>query len=141
MPGSESEELTPEEREALAAAERRGLPFLVFRDRRGVRKIFELPESGKAISIGRGAWLDLSLSWDEQVSRVHARMERIGDDWTIVDEGLSSNGTFLNGERVEGRRRLGDGDELRCGETAISVCVPGPSDGSATVITSLPPDD
>ena len=40
------------------------------------------------------------LDWDSEISRVHAALERIGDDWTVVDDGLSHNGTYLNGERV-----------------------------------------
>ena len=45
------------------------------------------------------------------------KIERVAGDWTIVDDGLSRNGTFLNGERVQGRRRLCDGDTVRFGET------------------------
>ena len=54
-----------------------------------------------------------------KVSRVHATLERAGPAWTVVDDGLSANGSFCNGERVQGRRRLADGDELRFGRTAI----------------------
>ena len=34
-------------------------------------------------------------------------------DWTVVDDGLSRNGTYVNGERIHGRRRLVDGDTPR----------------------------
>ena len=33
---------------------------------------------------------------------MHAELTRIGDDWVVCDEGLSHNGTFVNGERVRG---------------------------------------
>ena len=32
---------------------------------------------------------------------MHARFERVGDAWAVVDDGLSRNGTFVNGERRE----------------------------------------
>ena len=44
----------------------------------------------------------LSLDFDPEVSRVHAELERLGDDWTVADDGLSRNGSFVNGERVVG---------------------------------------
>ena len=43
----------------------------------------------------------------------------VEEDWEIVDDGLSSNGTFLNRERVNGRRRLQDGDTLLFGTTTV----------------------
>ena len=43
----------------------------------------------------------------------------MGSQWLIVDDGLSSNGTFVAGERVVGRRRLRDGDVLRLGMTSL----------------------
>jgi pSer/pThr/pTyr-binding forkhead associated (FHA) protein len=67
---------------------------------------------------------DVALTWDPGVSRVHAELARLADDWTVVDDGLSRNGTFVNGERVEGRRRRFDGDILRCGETDLSFHSP-----------------
>jgi pSer/pThr/pTyr-binding forkhead associated (FHA) protein len=48
---------------------------------------------------------------------VHAELERIAGDWILVDDGLSRNGSFVNNDRVVGRRRLRDGDVLRFGGT------------------------
>jgi len=59
------------------------------------------------------------LDHDDQVSRLHAELERIGADWVIADHGLSRNGSFVNGERVLGRSRLCDGDTIRVGGTLI----------------------
>lgn len=56
---------------------------------------------------------------DEEVSRVHAELARVGEDWTLVDDGLSSNGSWVNGERLLGRRRLQDGDLVRFGATMV----------------------
>ena len=72
-------------------------------------------------SVGRSQSSDLVLDWDEEVSRLHARFERVEEDWTLVDDGLSSNGTFVNGERLNGRRRLTDGDTLRFGATTTDL--------------------
>ena len=62
------------------------------------------------MTIGRRPANEVALDWDSEVSRVHAALERAGDDWILVDEGLSHNGTYVGGERVNGRRRLRDGD-------------------------------
>ena len=47
---------------------------------------------------------------------MHALLERLHEEWSAVDDGGSRNGSFVNGERVDGRRRLRDGDVLRVGE-------------------------
>src|SRR5438034_2671300 len=87
-------------------ADRRGLPYLLFRDERGAQTIVALPNDRHSLALGRAAACDICLSWDRRVSGVHARLERLGGDWTVEDDGLSRNGTFVNGERVAGRRRL-----------------------------------
>jgi pSer/pThr/pTyr-binding forkhead associated (FHA) protein len=51
--------------------------------------------------------------------------ERLGGAWTIVDDQLSRNGTFANGVRVRGRRRLSDRDVLRFGSTQVVFRNPG----------------
>jgi len=75
--------------------------FLVYRDGGGRQRLHALPVRGP-VRIGRRADCDLTLDWDPLVSRVHAELERIGGAWLIADAGPSRNGTFLNGERVEG---------------------------------------
>ena len=73
------------------------------------------------------------LPGDGEISRTHAELELIGEDWTINDDGLSRNGTFVNGERISHRRRLTDGDVVIVGRTLIEFRAP--SRGS-TVVTS-----
>ena len=68
--------------------------------------------------------IDIVLSWDGEVSRVHAALERIGPDWLIADDGLSHNGTWVNGDRVTGRRRLRDGDVIAVGATTLAFVAP-----------------
>ena len=56
----------------------------------------------------------------------------MGRDWIVVDDGLSSNGTYVNGERVNGRRRLRDGDRLVFGETPVQFRAPADVDTDST---------
>ena len=97
------------------AAEREGRPFLLYRDGEGKQRLLEL--GGERISVGREPDNDLVIEWDPEASRVHALLERLAESWTVVDDELSRNGTFVNGARVRGRRRLGDRDLLRFGAT------------------------
>jgi pSer/pThr/pTyr-binding forkhead associated (FHA) protein len=69
--------------------------------------------------IGRDHDNDLVLAWDIEVSRTHALLERLAGAWTVVDDDLSRNGTFVNGQRVRGRRRLNDRDVVRVGATEV----------------------
>jgi pSer/pThr/pTyr-binding forkhead associated (FHA) protein len=105
------------ELKAQIEAERVGVPFLVYREGSGGQQIFVLHLGVQLISVGRGSGADICLEWDTEVSRLHAELERIGDDWTVSDDGLSRNGTHVNGERVVGKRRLRDGDIVRFGRT------------------------
>ena len=92
---------------------------LVYRDDEGAQRFFPL-EGTSSRTLGRSSGCDVRLDWDEQVSRVHAALELVGSDWTLVDDGLSRNGTFLNGERLNGRRRLQDGDTFVLGSTSFN---------------------
>ena len=113
-------------------AERGGLPFLAYRQQDGTRRLVRLGGDVERVTVGRVSSSDLALPWDEGVSRLHALLERVGGEWTVVDDGLSRNGTYVNGERVTGRRRLKDGDKLCVGETEVLYRAPaeptGPSD-------------
>src|SRR4051812_20473155 len=94
--------VSPMELAQRLQAERRGLPFLVHLDGSGCQRLVDLGVAAQMLSIGRGPATDIALSWDGEVSRVHAVLERVGDDWTLVDDGLSRNGSFVNGRRLRG---------------------------------------
>jgi len=53
-----------------------------------------------------------------QVSRRHARITRHGDGW-VVEDLESTNGTFLNGERVLAPQPLADGDVIELGDAVL----------------------
>jgi pSer/pThr/pTyr-binding forkhead associated (FHA) protein len=110
---------TPSELQAVLEAERAGLPFLVWRDGAGGQRIAQVPGDRSRVTIGRAPEADIALTWDPEVSRAHALLELIGGRWTLVDDGLSSNGSFVAGARVVGRHRLVDGDRMCFGSTVV----------------------
>ena len=113
------------------AAERGGRPFLLYADDAGRQRIVELPGGGR-VTVGRRPANDVCLEWDGEVSRLHAELEWIGGEWTVADDGLSQNGSFLNGQRISGRRRLRDGDVLRFGATVVTFRAPQAGASEAT---------
>jgi FHA domain-containing protein len=124
---------TAEELEARQEAERRGERFLVYGDEEGRQVIHTLAE-GRSVTIGRRPEADVSVPWDPEMSRVHAELEVRAGEWTITDDGLSQNGTWVNGLRLTGRRRLGDGDLLRVGRTQFAFCDPVPIGTGPTLV-------
>jgi pSer/pThr/pTyr-binding forkhead associated (FHA) protein len=129
--------VTPVELKARIEAERRGRPFLVFADDAGTQRLLELPADRDRLTLGRGEACDVAVPWDREASRVHALLERLHEEWSVVDDGGSRNGSFVNGERVSGRRRLRDGDLVRIGRTQIVYRAPVGSDSLGT----LPSDE
>lgn len=126
--------VSPTELADRIAAERRGTPFLLYLDDAERQHIVDLRPEADAVSIGREAGSDVRLGWDDEVSRAHAVLERVAGTWVLVDDGLSLNGSFVNGRRVQGRRRLSDGDLITVGETLLAYVA---SDGEIrTTVTS-----
>ena len=86
---------------------------------------------------------------DPEASRRHASLTPSGSGVSVEDLG-STNGTHVNGERIEGSREAAAGDEIRIGNTVIEVQggveatrmspVPEPVDADATAIGSPVPD-
>ena len=121
----------------LAEAERLGDPYLVYGDSGGRQRVLSLSGSWDRVSIGRALTADVVLSWDEDVSRIHAELQRLGDEWVLVDDGLSRNGSYIGGLRIEGRRALRDGDELRFGKTTVRFRAPFQVDDETRAATRL----
>ena len=94
---------TAAELKAQIEAERDGLPFLIYRDGDGRHRLHVLDEGQENASLSDAAPRPTSpMPWDEEVSRLHAELVRHGDEWTVSDDGLSLNGSFVNGEPVAG---------------------------------------
>ena len=107
-------------------AEREGVPFLEGRDTDGGLHLFRTAgQEERPLSVGRRAEMDVAIVWDPKVSSLHAELACVGGEWTVTDVG-STNGTFLNDERIKERRRLRDGDRVRVGSTVL-VFRAGPS--------------
>jgi hypothetical protein len=66
------------------------------------------------IMLGRGEECEICIQ-DSSVSRCHAYIEPTDSGYVISDRG-STNGTFINDERIPGRTELRDGDSLRIGK-------------------------
>lgn len=127
--------ISPAQQGAKSGATSQIAPHLSYRRSDDSREVVMLSEDRQELTIGRRPENDISLGWDPMVSRLHARLERIGGAWTFSDEGLSRNGSYLNGRRVTGRRRLHDGDTIRVGGTLISYRDPA-EQGDTTVVQS-----
>jgi predicted component of type VI protein secretion system len=124
---------TTEESRAVFRAELEGRPFLVYREGEGRQQLLQLPLGDAVLTIGRNEAADVCLEWDEEVSGLHAELEHVAGEYVLVDDGLSRNGSFANGERVHGRLRLRDGDLLRFGRTVVQFRFPHSARGATRV--------
>jgi pSer/pThr/pTyr-binding forkhead associated (FHA) protein len=77
---------------------------------------FEL--NSAQLTIGRGNQNDIAIATDEYASARHARFEPRQDGVWVQDLG-STNGTYLNGTRLDRPHRLARGDVVRIGETDL----------------------
>ncbi|HZI92576.1 MAG TPA: FHA domain-containing protein [Thermoleophilaceae bacterium] len=125
---------SPAELKERIEAERGGKPFLVYRDDAGAQRIVALGDERSQLTVGSSSESDVGLEWDDQVSALHAELLQVAGEWLLVDDGLSRNGTHVNGERVSGRRRLHDSDELRIGQTVIVFRKPAETRRRITVV-------
>jgi pSer/pThr/pTyr-binding forkhead associated (FHA) protein len=73
------------------------------------------------ITIGRDPTCDATLE-DKTVSNEHARLSFHHNQWWLEDL-QSTNGTFLNDERVSAPTVITTSDQIRCGQVVLSVQV------------------
>lgn len=76
------------------------------------------PIDSAPLTVGRAGQNDVAIDGDEFASARHVRFEPRTDGVWVQDLG-STNGTYVNGVRVEGARRLAPGDVVRLGETEL----------------------
>ena len=69
------------------------------------------------VTLGRSRQCDVMVD-DPNVSRSHAEIRPRGGSWVLTDLG-STNGSRLNGGRVEGTEVLKPGDEIELGTTVL----------------------
>jgi pSer/pThr/pTyr-binding forkhead associated (FHA) protein len=89
-------------------------------------------------TVGKAAENDVSLAEDPTASHLHAMLERFPAGWCVTDLG-SSNGTWVNGERIWASRRLRHGDEIRVGQTRLIFRDPLGETGGQTEAEDAPP--
>jgi len=92
---------------------------------------------GESLIVGRDAQADVVLD-TPNVSRLHARLTRTPDGIEVEDLG-STNGTFVNGQRIRGRVVLAAGDDLRIGPQKLQLSADGTvtQDSSAKGVTGV----
>jgi hypothetical protein len=107
------------------------------------------PLTKNEISIGRDISNDVVIS-DSEISRKHARLILQSGGYVLEDLG-STNGTFVNGQRLMGPHLLRPGELIMLGENvsltyepgfdqdATMVSSPGPRPGTAEVFSQPPP--
>ncbi len=116
---------TPAELIALNAAARAGTPYVTWRDGDGALRIEHLDRGLPRVTIGRASSSSISLPSDGAASKLHAELLPIDDEWLIVDDGLSKNGTYVDGTRVDGRMRLKHEGRILVGRTLLVFHVAG----------------
>jgi hypothetical protein len=99
---------------------------------------WRFPLEGDRTTVGKAAENDVSLAADPTASHLHAVLERFPAGWCVSDLG-SSNGTWVNGERIWSSRRLRHGDEVRIGQTRLIFRDPFGVGGSQTEVEEGPP--
>jgi pSer/pThr/pTyr-binding forkhead associated (FHA) protein len=93
---------------------------------------------GDRMAVGKAAENDVALEHDPTASHLHAILERFPAGWCVTDLG-SSNGTWVNGERIWSSHRLRHGDEIRIGQTRLIFRDQMRAGGAVTEAEDAPP--
>ena len=111
------------------------MPFLLFRDGDGRQRIFGLERAGRTRSRSAGASRRTSRCRGTRRPRACTpSCPTARGEWTICDDGWSQNGTWVNGLRLAGRRRLADGDLVKIGRTIMGFHQPGVNGPGPTMV-------
>jgi pSer/pThr/pTyr-binding forkhead associated (FHA) protein len=131
--------LSGSELQAVIAALRMARSAVYFRNVDTELCVVPLAPSVQVV-VGRREECEIALPWDGAVSRVHCVLRPLGGDWTIEDDGLSRNGTYLNGERVTAARRLSEQDAILVGSTVLTFRAVELTRDGQTETSSFSPD-
>ena len=112
--------------------------------RSGTLKGRRLPVKVPVVNIGRAEFNDVVIA-DASVSTSHAKLQRRDDVWVLTDLG-STNGTFVEGERLSGEVALGPGTTVKFGEVAVlfeplDESVPIRRSSGTQVLSAILPSD
>ena len=108
--------LTPEQARELRLAAAKRLGHLVVVKSPALDEESEVPLDSTPLTIGRDGENDIPLPGDRFASAAHARFEPRGDGVWLEDVG-STNGTYVNGVKLNRPKRLEPGDIVKIGET------------------------
>jgi pSer/pThr/pTyr-binding forkhead associated (FHA) protein len=138
VPGSRPETKRPDTPASPLAP-----PLASFLFRSGELKGRRVPVKVPVINIGRGDYNDVVIA-DPSVSTMHAKLQRREAIWILTDLG-STNGTFVEGERVTGEVPLGPGTTLKFGEVTalfepLDDSVPAGRTGSTRLMQRVEPE-
>ena len=114
--------------------ESRGNSRLTIRQGPVPGKVHELAKD--VVTLGRDVSNDIVIN-DAEVSRNHARLTAQSGSY-LMEDLASTNGTFVNGQRLIGPKLLNPGDVIGLGETVVLEFGIVPSDAGATVIAQAP---
>jgi pSer/pThr/pTyr-binding forkhead associated (FHA) protein len=118
---------TPQELQQLIAHQRAAVPFLTWREPGGPLQFVTLDAGRTGATIGRAPKADVRLKDDGAVSSVHAELRPLAEQWVVSDDGLSRNGTYVDGAKVGMHHRLRDQDRIRVGNTLLVFHAPQPA--------------
>lgn len=104
---------------------------------KGPRAGEKIPLSKLPITIGREETVDMPVDL-QNISRKHARISK-GDSGYLIEDLNSSNGTFVNEERIEKPRQIKNGDQIALGsDFEMRVMIPVVQKGDATAFIPSP---
>src|SRR5262249_40544583 len=96
-----------------------------------------LPLPADRCTVGSSSDSDLMID-EPSVSRTHVLFEQLGAAWFVEDLG-SRNGTYVNGQRITGRRVVEPGDEIRLGLVRVVLRGVVARTGPSTSLVDEPP--
>jgi hypothetical protein len=104
---------------AIAGKSRKGkrLRLHVVRPEEHTGQTYEI---GAEVTVGRATGCGVPIDYDTFASNLHARLFRLDGDVWVEDLG-STNGTWVNTERILERTRIEKGDLLQVGGTVFEV--------------------
>lgn len=104
----------------------------------GGKEVVRVPLKGSRMVVGRDPAADIHLD-NRALSRRHAQIEKRGAAIWLRDLG-SQNGSFVNGERVEGQRALNMGDVIELGRYKLSIAGVEQAADNTPVLTLTGPE-
>lgn len=98
-----------------------------------------IPLSSDEVNLGRDIVNDIIIK-DPEISRQHARFIKVGSGYQLEDMG-STNGTYVNGQRLMGPHQLVSGELIMFGENVGMVFERTSFDPDATLVSEIDSDD